>query len=179
MTVREEKEKTVKGKGNKGKGKGKGIKGACWTCNEIGHRAQDCPKKKTDMNQVGEAPEQDWEEDGFGDEDYWTVGSLQAVSQPPPGLPPVPIRNRWTVIAPDDDEDYEPNNATSGAPARNAINYPLPTSNIPVKRGKNGNNTSASKYSPIIGCMLTCEVSTGNEISYNPAITPARKTSRV
>ncbi len=131
------------------------------------------------MNQVGEALEQDWEDDGFGDEDYWTVGSLQAVSQPPPGLPPVPTRNRWTVIAPDDDEDYEPNNATSGAPARNAINYPLPTSNIPVKRGRNGNSTSASTYSPIIGCMLTCEVSTGNEISYNPAITPARKTSRV
>ena len=48
---------------------------------------------------------------------------------------PVSTRNRWNIIAPDDDEDYEPNNATSGAPARNAINYPLPTSNIPVKRG--------------------------------------------
>ena len=38
--------KDGKGKGYPGKGKGKGIKGACWTCNEIGHRAEDCPKKK-------------------------------------------------------------------------------------------------------------------------------------
>ena len=39
-TGKEEKGKDGKGKGYKGKGKGKGIKGACWTCNEIGHRAE-------------------------------------------------------------------------------------------------------------------------------------------
>ena len=76
MTGKEEKAKMEKEKDIREKGKGKGIKGACWTCNEIGHRAEDCPKKKTDVNQVGDAPEQDnnWEDDGFGDEDYWTVG---------------------------------------------------------------------------------------------------------
>ena len=62
--------KDGKGKGTKGKGKGKDIKGACWTCNEIGHRAEDCPKKKNGVNQVGEASEQDWEEEEFGYEDY-------------------------------------------------------------------------------------------------------------
>ncbi len=65
LTVREEKEKTVREKGIREKEKGKGIKGACWTCNEIGHRAETCPKKKTAVNQVGKALEQDWEEDGF------------------------------------------------------------------------------------------------------------------
>jgi hypothetical protein len=134
--------KDGKGKGPKGKGKGKGIKGACWTCNEIGHRAEDGPKKKTDVNQVGDALEQDhvWEDDGFGDEDYWTVGSLQAIHQPPPGLratrggflarnrkspranagnglvsEPISTKNRWTVIAPDDEEHNEPNNAEKRA----------------------------------------------------------------
>ena len=122
------------------------------------------------------------------------MGSLQAVPQSPPGLhprggcittgavaprgdgkgrvapKPTPTMNRWKVIAPDDDEDYEPNNTTPGpmtnntttnlaaaaaageggagkmpAPKRSpkisycydAASYPLPTSNIPIKRGKN------------------------------------------
>ena len=53
MTGKEEQIGTDgKGKGYKGKGKGKSIKGACWTCNEIGHRAEDCPKKKTDLGPV-------------------------------------------------------------------------------------------------------------------------------
>ena len=42
------------------------------------------------MNPVGEGlgQDHDWEEDSFGDEDHWTVGSLQAVPQSPPGLHP-------------------------------------------------------------------------------------------
>ncbi len=88
------------------KAKAKASNGACWTCNEIGHRAEDCPKKKTDMRQVGEASEQDhsWEDEEFGDEEFWTVGSLQAIYRTPPGLP-TPIKNRWNIIAPDPDED--------------------------------------------------------------------------
>ena len=91
------------------------------------------------MNQVGEAHEQDhvWEDESFGDEDYWTVGSLQAVHKPPPGLHPVPIRNRWSIIAPDDEDEYEPNNAVAGLTAIDAINFPPPTSKIPIKRGNN------------------------------------------
>ena len=147
------------------KEKAKASNGACWTCNEIGHRAEDCPKKKTDLNPIGDGLEQDhdWEEDRFGDEDYWTVGSLQAVLQSPPGLhlrggctttplrpkgpfpregareaqrgapKPTVTNNRWRVIAPDDDdEDYEPNDKAKDA------DYPLPTSDIPIKRGKKG-----------------------------------------
>jgi len=55
-----------------------------------GHRAEDCPKKKTDPDPIGEGVQQDhdWEEDSFGDEEYWTVGSMQAVPQSPPGLHP-------------------------------------------------------------------------------------------
>ncbi len=76
------------------------------------------------MNQVGEAPEQDhiWEDEEFGDEDYWTVGSLQAVHRAPPGRggqgtleigaprggnrrcavsKPIPTKNRWNIIAPE------------------------------------------------------------------------------
>ena len=71
-----------KGEGYKGKGKGKGIKGACWTCNEIGHRAEDCPKKKTDLNPIVEGSEQDhdWEEDSFGDEDCGFIAGNPAVT---------------------------------------------------------------------------------------------------
>ena len=158
---------------------------------------------------------------------------------------PIPTMNRWRVIAPDDDEDYEPNNTVTGpttnntkgpaaaaavaatgdsltswhhtktnivdtrkecgqasqhghkltcpepgnsgqhvnftlpkslgeggagnmsAPKRSpkisycydAASYPLPTSNIPIKRGKKNSSTSASintPYSLIIGCVLAC-----------------------
>ena len=54
----------------------------------------------------------------------------------------------------------------------NAINYPLPTSYIPIKHGRTGNatySTSANTYSPIIGCMLAC-TENDKETSYNSAI---------
>ena len=78
------------------------------------------------MDPIGEEFQQDhdWEEDSFGDEDYWTVGSLQVVPQSPPrlrprggctqrfgdppdrGAPkPTATSNRWKVIAPDDDDE--------------------------------------------------------------------------
>ena len=114
------------GKGDKGKGKGKGIKGACWNCNEIGHRANDCPKKKTDVNHVAGAHEEEynWEdEEDFGEDAFWTGGHLAALEavgyQPvggrglspapraPPGLP-TPIKNRWKLIAPDDKKTMSP-----------------------------------------------------------------------
>ena len=42
----------------------------------------------------------------------------------------------------------------------NAASYPLPTSNIPIKRGQKNNSTystsASTPYSPIIGCMLAC-----------------------
>ena len=50
------------------------------------------------MNQVGEALDRDhiWEDEEFGDEDYWVVGSLQAVHRAPPGLP-IPSRTDGTL----------------------------------------------------------------------------------
>ena len=89
-----------------------------------------------------------WEDEEFGDEDYWTVGSLQAVHRAPPGregrggqstleieaprgrnqrcvlTKPIPTTNRWKVIAPDNDEDYEPNNVKTGLMIIDAINFP-------------------------------------------------------
>ena len=154
-------------KGSIGKDKGNAIKGAGWTCNEIGHRAEDCPKKKPNMNQVGEAHEEDhsWEdEEEFGEETVWTgeyLASLQA-AQVPPALP-TPIKNCWNLIAPDNDEDYEPNDVPSGPItssiiARDKTNFPLPTSTVQSQRGKNMSSTystsGSTPYSLIIGCML-------------------------
>ena len=89
------------------------------------------------MYPIGEAPDQanDWEEEEFDGEDYWTVGSLQAVHQPPREVP-TPIRNRWEVIAPDSDDEYEPNDEPAGPMTKNAINFPLPDSKAQTKRGK-------------------------------------------
>ena len=49
----------------------------------------------------------------FGEDTFWTgehLASLEAVQRAPPGLP-TPIKNCWKFIAPDDEEDYEPNEA--------------------------------------------------------------------
>ncbi len=130
------------------------------------------------MHPIGEAPDQDnsWEDEEFDGEDYWTVGSLQAVHQPPREVP-TPIRNRWEVIAPDSDDEYEPNDEPAGPMTKNAINCPLPTSTAQSKRGKNmsivhstSNSINNSTYSPIIGCMLSCD-----EISYNSTISTCKK----
>ncbi len=90
------------------------------------------------MHPIGEALEQDnsWEDEEFDGGDFWTVGSLQAVHQPPREVP-TPIRNRWEVIAPDSDDEYEPNDEPVGPMTKNAINFPLPTSKAQNKRGKN------------------------------------------
>ena len=73
---------------------------------------------------------------------------------------PIATKNRWNIIAPDDDEEYEPNNAVTGPITKDASNYFLPTSNIPIKRGRKGNSThstsASTPYSPILGCMLAC-----------------------
>ena len=100
------------------------------------------------MHPIGEAPDQDnsWEDEEFDGEDYWTVGSLQAVHRPPREMQ-TPINNRWDIIAPDDDDDYEPNNETAGPITNNAINFPLPTSKTQSKRGKNVSNTYSTSIS--------------------------------